>query len=188
MFVYATVENEAMDRDELVAQCIEANADAEPRHAIRAVLEKAISDRELTDALGDADAGLGLLHNTDTLTVINVLWPPRLSLFPHNHRMWAMIGIYGGREDNRFYRRDGNTLVESGGKSLDAGDVLLLGDDVIHSVDNPGRSYTGAIHIYGGDFVHQPRSQWNAETLIEEPFDMAAVQEQFAAAERAFRE
>ena len=40
---------------------------------------------------------------------------------PHNHQMWAAIGIYGGQEDNTFYRRDPDdrrSLIESGGKQL----------------------------------------------------------------------
>ena len=40
------------------------------------------------------------------------------------------------------------------------GDTIVLGDDVIHSVANPVPKLTGAIHVYGGDFVNQPRSQW----------------------------
>jgi hypothetical protein len=30
---------------------------------------------------------------------------------------------------------------------------------------------TGAIHIYGGDFFGAPRSEWDAETLLEQPCD-----------------
>jgi hypothetical protein len=40
-----------------------------------------------------------------------VVWPPEVDLFAHDHNMWAVIGSYGGREDNRFFRRlpnDGN--------------------------------------------------------------------------------
>ena len=28
-----------------------------------------------------------------------------MALNPHDHRMWAVIGMYGGQEDNAFYRR-----------------------------------------------------------------------------------
>jgi predicted metal-dependent enzyme (double-stranded beta helix superfamily) len=117
-----------------------------------------------------------------------VIWPPLMSLFPHNHRMWAAIGIYAGREDNAFYRRSGCSLVPSGGKELSDGAVMMLGDDVIHSVSNPAPlSYTGALHIYGGDFVGAPRSQWDAETLQEQPYDLDAVRREFDRAERAYK-
>ena len=176
-----------MDPDELVAQCVDAITETEPRLAIRSVLERALSDRQLADTLGAPHAGLNILQNTAELTVLNVVWPPLVSLFPHEHRMWAAIGIYGGREDNAFYRREGSTVVASGGKELYEGDVLLLGDDAIHSVHNPAGVHTGAIHVYGGDFFATPRSQWNAETLVEEPYDLADVQREFERAEQQFK-
>jgi len=99
--------------------------------------------------------------------------------------MWAAIGIYGGQEDNAFFRRADDGLVASGGKQLHDGDVILLGDDVIHAVTNPSRGCTGAIHIYGGDFVNQPRSEWDPVTLQERPFDLEHAREQFASANAA---
>ena len=30
---------------------------------------------------------------------------------PHNHRMWAVIGVYIGREDNIFWRHVENEAV-----------------------------------------------------------------------------
>jgi predicted metal-dependent enzyme (double-stranded beta helix superfamily) len=98
-----------------------------------------------------------------------------MQLPAHDHRMWAAIGIYAGQEDNAFFRRAGQTLTDSGGKELRERDVLLLGDDAIHSVTNPLRSCTGAIHVYGGDFVATPRSQWSGETRTEEPYDIDYV-------------
>ena len=133
-------------------------------------------------------AGLNVLYRSSHLTVLNVVWPPLITLFPHDHRMWAAIGIFGGREKNAFDRRSGNSLVPSGGKELTEGVVQLLGADVVHAVHDPARSsYTGAIHIYGGDFVGTPRSQWDAETLQEHPYDLDAVHQEFDRAERAFQ-
>jgi predicted metal-dependent enzyme (double-stranded beta helix superfamily) len=97
--------------------------------------------------------------------------------------MWACIGIYAGEEENRFFRRapKGETgLVESGGKQLLERDVVLLGDDTIHAVANPRRSATGAIHIYGGDFLEQPRSQWVPPDFVEAPYDPDVVNRAFA--------
>jgi hypothetical protein len=47
-------------------------------------------------------------------------------------------------------------------------------------VTNPLPRYTGGLHIYGGDFFATPRSQWNAETLTEEPSDGATIRALFA--------
>jgi predicted metal-dependent enzyme (double-stranded beta helix superfamily) len=174
--------------DDLVAACVEARAESNPRGAVREILDRFVVDRGLTDTLKSPAAGLEVLFRSSDLTVLNVIWPPLMVLFPHDHRMWAAIGIYGGREDNSFYRRSGSTLVPSGGKELTESAVLLLGDDVIHSVHNPARSsYTGAIHVYGGDFVGTPRSQWDATSLEEQPYDLDAVHQEFDRAERAFR-
>ncbi len=175
-----------VDRDKLVARCIAASEEAEPRLAMKEVLQSAIG--ELPEALEKPATGwLDIWHLSPTLTVLNAVWPPGMTLYPHDHRMWAAIGVYGGREDNTFYRRRDGRLVASGGKDLRQQDVVLLGEDTIHAVHNPLRRYTGAIHVYGGDFVHSARSQWDPETLLEEPYDLAAVRALFDTAETAYR-
>jgi predicted metal-dependent enzyme (double-stranded beta helix superfamily) len=173
-----------MSPDDLIAECASALATTEALPATRVVLERASRDRQLREALRHGQTGINVLYSAADLTVLNVVWPPAITLVPHNHLMWAAIGIYDGREDNRFFRRRGATLTPSGGKELDEGDVLLLGDDAIHSVHNPVNAYTGAIHVYGGDFIKQPRSQWTGEDLEESPYDHDAIREQFARAER----
>jgi predicted metal-dependent enzyme (double-stranded beta helix superfamily) len=104
--------------DELVVGCMDAIAEPDPRRAVREVLEQAVASRRLVDAFDDPTAGLNVLYNAPDLTVLNVVWPPLFSLYPHDHRMWAAICIYSGREDNAFYRRHGETIVTSGGKEL----------------------------------------------------------------------
>jgi predicted metal-dependent enzyme (double-stranded beta helix superfamily) len=174
--------------DQLVADCQAAIGEDQPALAVREILRKAL-DRpgEVAEAFGAREGGLNLVHVASDLTVLHVTWAPGMRLYPHNHEMWAAIGIYGGQEDNTFYRRDGAGLVESGGKSLTEKDIILLGDDVIHAVANPLNRLTGAIHVYGGDFVKRPRSQWPPETGLEEPHSMERTREQFALANEAWR-
>jgi predicted metal-dependent enzyme (double-stranded beta helix superfamily) len=168
--------------EEFIAECQHALTEQEPRRAIREVLTRAVADSSaVATALEHHRAGITLLHNTDELTILNVVWGPGMRLPAHDHRMWATIGIYAGQEDNGFFRRDGNTIVESGGKELRERDVLMLGDDAIHSVTNPLRSYTGAIHVYGGNFVTKVRSQWDADTKLEEPYDYDRILKVFEA-------
>jgi len=119
----------------LVADCVEAMRDSDPRGAAREVLDRAVTDGSLRGGVESA-AGLNILYRSSDLTVLNVIWPPNMFLMPHDHRMWAAIGIYGGREDNTFYRRSGDALVTSGGKELTDGTVLLLGQEVINAVHN----------------------------------------------------
>ena len=162
------------DVDELVAECRGALCEQQPALAVKEVLLRALArPGEIDDALGaPSRGGVVALHRSDDLTVLQIVWPPGVSLFPHDHRMWAANGIYGGREDNTFYRRTPSGIVPSGGSTLDAGAVAILGRDAIHSVVNPMRAYTAAIHVYGGDFFGTPRSEWDSETLVEAPFDV----------------
>jgi predicted metal-dependent enzyme (double-stranded beta helix superfamily) len=174
------------DLDAFTAECVACLDEPEPRSAIREVLTRTMSrPEEVADRMRPEAAGITLLHNTDELTIIDVVWAPGMQLFPHEHRMWAAIAIYTGIEDNAFFRRaegEPSTLVDSGGKRIATSDVTLLGRDTIHSVSNPGATPTGAIHVYGGDFVRKPRSQWPPPEYTEQPYDMAVVQEQFARA------
>lgn len=168
--------------EEFINDCRKALTENEPRTAVREVVSRAVADATgVASALQHHHAGITLLHNTDELTVLNVVWGPGMTLPPHDHRMWATIGIYAGQEDNAFFRRNGSTIVDSGGKQLRESDVVLLGDDTIHSVTNPLRSYTGAIHVYGGDFVKKPRSQWDPITRLEAPYDLEQTLATFAA-------
>jgi predicted metal-dependent enzyme (double-stranded beta helix superfamily) len=182
------------DVDQLIADCREAAAESSPRRAVREVLLRAVGDAdEVAAALSPTEGGLNIMYRSADLTILDVVWAPGMRLFPHDHRMWAAIGIYAGQEDNTFYRRssDGDMhhlLTESGGKELCTGDVLLLGDDAIHAVANPLGRLTAAIHVYGGDFVDQPRSQWGPGPLEVRPYDMQEVQRQFADANKLWEE
>lgn len=180
------------DIDELVGDCQAAMAEGEPRRAVRQVLERAVSEpTAVADALAPREGGFTLIHHAPDITVLHVVWAPGMRIFPHDHRMWAAIGIYAGQEDNEFFRRAGpgaRTLTGSGGKQLRVGDVALLGDDTIHAVTNPLAGLTGAIHVYGGDFVNEPRSQWGPGEPVEQPYDIDAARREFAAANRRWRD
>ena len=58
----------------------------------------------------------------------------------------------------------------------------------IHSVINPVGKMTSGLHVYGGDFFNppQPRSQWDHETLDEQPWDMENTRRVFREAEARF--
>ena len=161
------------DLDAFVADCIAANRESEPRLAVREVLQRAVAEPgEIAAALPPERAEIVGLHVSAELTVIKVVWAPGMHLWPHDHRMWAAIGIYTGGEDNAFYRRTGSGLVGSGGKDLRVGDVCLLGDDTVHAVTNPTSVFAGGIHVYGGDFFSTARSEWTGDPSEERPFDV----------------
>src|SRR5262245_27885170 len=174
-----------------IIDCWAALKQATPELAVKELLERTVaSPAEVEAALGTPREGkIGVLHHAPDLTILNVVWTPGMAVYPHDHRMWAVIGLYGGREDNTFYRRSPEGLQVAGGKQLETGSVAVLGQSVIHSVANPLRVFTGAIHIYGGDFFGTPRSEWDRETLQEQPYDIERARKLFSDAnERWFGE
>jgi predicted metal-dependent enzyme (double-stranded beta helix superfamily) len=170
-----------MDLDRFVADCVAASGDGDPQGAVQEVLAGAVATpRDVLAALGEPkQAGIQPLHRSRTLTIFSATWTPQMNLMPHNHLMWALIGIYTGREDNIMWRRTPGKVEAFAARALFEGDVAVLPSDVIHSVTNPLPRFTGGIHIYGGDFFDTARSQWNPETLREEPSDGATIREMF---------
>ncbi|MGE0130959.1 MAG: hypothetical protein AB7U82_23015 [Blastocatellales bacterium] len=171
-----------MDLDRFVEDCVVANRETDPQAAVLEVLRRVVqTPRAVLAALGEpTEAGLRVLHRSKTLTIFSATWTPQMNLMPHNHLMWANIGIYAGREDNIMWRRTPERIEAFGAKALFERDVAALPVDAIHSVTNPLLRFTGGIHIYGGDFFDTTRSQWNPETLGQEPSDGAVIREIFA--------
>lgn len=176
------------DKDSFIQDCVDAIA--EGQGAIRELVAEAVSDPARVMAqLGEPEhAGITPIYRAPELTIINFVWAPYMSIMPHNHQMFSVVGIYAGREDNLFWRRGESSIEAAGVRSLGLGEVVTLGRDVIHSVLNPIAKMTCAIHVYGGDFFHpeQPRSQWDPETLVEQPWDVEKVKSLFREAEARF--
>ena len=170
------------DRDQFVADCVKANQDSGGQAAVSEVLERAVRDSSgVLQAMGEPrEAGLDVLLRSPVLTIFAAKWTPQMNLVAHDHRMWALIGIYTGREDNIHWRRSGDGIEACGATVLFEGDVASLPSDAIHSVTNPLQRFTGGIHIYGGDFFETDRSQWDFERLKEEHSDGDVIRAMFA--------
>jgi predicted metal-dependent enzyme (double-stranded beta helix superfamily) len=166
-----------MDIERFVQDCVVANKETNAQAAVKEVLAKVVSTpNAVIAALGEpVKAGLNVLHSSSTLTIFAATWTPQMNLMPHDHLMWANIGIYTGREDNIFWKRTSGGIEAYGAEALFVKDAAALPEDAVHSVTNPLLRFTGGIHIYGGDFFDTTRSQWNPETLEEEPSDGAVI-------------
>ncbi len=173
------------EKDRFVEDCRRAVRDGQK--AVREVVLEAVGDPAgIISELGEpSQAGVNTLYSGADATVINFVWAPCMTLLPHNHNMFAVVGIYSGREDNLFWRRlppnashagngAGPGIEAAGADSMGTGQVATLGRDIIHSVANPITKLTSALHVYGGDFFNPPvpRSQWDHESLTEQPWDM----------------
>jgi predicted metal-dependent enzyme (double-stranded beta helix superfamily) len=165
--------------DQFIADCRAAVTADKSHKNVRELVARAVSDQAaiLKELCEPKRAAIQKLYHSSDLTILNVVWAPRLTFVPHNHQMWAVIGIYTGREDNIFWRRvpggQEGKLEAVGAKALCEKDAEPLGGNVIHSVTNPIDRLTGAIHVYGGDFFGAERSEWNPETLTEGRYDVA---------------
>jgi predicted metal-dependent enzyme (double-stranded beta helix superfamily) len=176
------------DLDRFISDCREAVAGDPSHKAVREVVARTVSDPAAVLAgLGEPTrAAVDGLYRSDTLTILNVVWGPHMTVMPHNHLMWAVIGVYTGREDNIFWRRlpelEQCGIEAAGAKSLGPRNTEPLGHDIIHSVTNPLPRLTGAIHVYGGDFYAMARSEWDPESLTERPYDREKNMRLFEAA------
>ena len=177
-------------REGFIAACEDAIASGGGQRAIRPLLEHAVSDRaRITAELGEPTrAGAAVLYRSRNVTILNLVWGPHITAMPHNHHMWAVIGMYAGREDNIFWRvlpEDAKWPIEAAGvSSFMPGDVGTLGPDIIHSVTNPLGKLTAALHVYGGDFLNQAREEWDEETLRPDRFDMDRARRRFEESNR----
>ena len=179
------------DLERFVAECRAALAAGSAHASIGAMVARAVADpRAVLAGLGEpVRAQLQTLHRSPELTILNVVLGPTLVIPPHDHRMWAVIGIYSGREDNIFWRRvreTPNKIEAVGAKALCEGDAEPLGTDIIHSVLNPIDRLTGAIHIYGGDFFAAERSEWDSLSLLEHRSDGERARRAFEEASARF--
>lgn len=171
------------DLERFIDDCVRAKDEGENQRAVCEVMKQAIVNTgEIVSALGEPqEAGFKALYESDDLTILNFTWSPMMTLMPHDHNMWAVIGLFTGREDSILWKRTEDTIEACGAKSLAPGEVGTLGPAAIHSVTNPTGKLTSALHVYGGNFFAPGRHEWDPESLEERPFD-------FDKSRRIFRE
>jgi predicted metal-dependent enzyme (double-stranded beta helix superfamily) len=178
------------DLDQFVEDC-KAAVRQDPTHkTVQELTARAVANPEqVLPVMGEPKrAEARTIYRSPTLTILALAWGPHQTIMPHNHDMWAVIGMYGGREDNIFWRRlpdcqDGR-IEAAGARSLSARDCVPLGRDVIHSVLNPSMKLNAAFHIYGGDFFDAHRSEWDTDQLTEREMDIQAAVRSFEEANR----
>ena len=180
-YIIPVEERELLEMQKFVEDCISANKDADPQEAVKEVLQRAVSNhKELLKSIGEpTKVGMKVFLRSKELTIFSASWAPQMNLMPHNHHMWANIGIYTGREDNILWERGEDGLKANKAECLFKGDVAKLGSSAIHSVTNPLKRFTGGLHIYGGDFFKTEFSKWDPETLEEEPFNGELIRKMF---------
>lgn len=109
-----------------------------------------------------------ILFEDESLTVFVVHSAPGIQQPPHDHRVSAVIGVYQGIEAQRYFRRDGATIVHSGAADIGPGHVLTLGPAAVHAI-SAGESWCRAVHVYLGALGSIDRSLFDPDTFDEEP-------------------
>ena len=172
------------DPETFINGCRKAGERKDEQKIIRTLMQDAIEHpQSIVAHLGrPIEGGIETLYHGPDLTILNIIWAPQMSVPPHNHLMWAVIGIYQGAADNIYWRKVGDKLEASGAEALRAGDVRVLGKDIVHSVMKPTDTYTGALHVYGGDFFNIVRSDWEPQSLTKREFDIDRTRRNFEAA------
>lgn len=178
------------DIDEFVRECLQA-WETEGADAVKDVLDRTLGRgcAPVRECFGDPrEAHLQVLYPGPELVIENMVWAPGMSYPAHNHNTPVMTGVYAGLEVNDFYRaqsRAGGRLQRTRTVDINEGEVVLMAHDAIHRIANPNRrSFTGAFHIYMGDYLHSSRSIWYPDEASETQASFALTKDIFAAANR----
>jgi predicted metal-dependent enzyme (double-stranded beta helix superfamily) len=175
------------DVDGFVAECLEAVTGADPVGAVREAMARAMRrPQALVDRFPvptDADDD-GVLHRSPELFVACAVFPRGFTTGIHDHATPAIIGVWGGHEDNLLYRfppdRPGRPRAEglesSGARRVDTGEVLVLGPETIHDVHAPTGRWSGALHVYLADLPTLERHSWRDPAADAAPFDGADLE------------
>lgn len=161
----------AFDLDTFIEECLAAAPEqaAVAEVVSRAIREPAALEETLTYMLNVSN--LGILHYSEQLTVQHVVFPPAFRTGVHDHCTWAVIGTWGGYEDNHLFAREGTRVVQTRVDRCEPGQVISLSSDAIHEVHAPPSTASAAIHVYGGALFDRPRHMWKPD---EAPVDDAA--------------
>ncbi len=167
--------------DEFVAACRGVVDEGEAvRARLAALVADLVDDHEALAAAVPAFAevpvsargwqlgGEQICLQSDDLTVMVLDTLPGVAQPPHDHSMTAIIGVFEGCEDQRFWGRTSTGIESAAGRALRAGESVTLGERAIHAIsaaERPAR----AVHVYLGDIYAAERSIFDPETLVEHP-------------------
>jgi predicted metal-dependent enzyme (double-stranded beta helix superfamily) len=147
-------------------------------HSISELLEKLLAEPDFAtevppflnvepSPLGWTLGGEHVCYKSDELTVMVLDTLPGVLQPPHDHEMHAIIGVFEGCEEQRFFARGDQGVTQAAGRTLHAGDVMVLGERAIHAISSPAGQPARAVHVYFGDIYDVERSLFNPETLEE---------------------
>ena len=165
-----------MDLATLIEGCKDAVKGNDPTTNVMNVLGEFLRQPNPASQLGSVERStFDVMYRADDLLVLHAFAPPLPSpVDPHNHQMWAVVGVYRGEEKNQLFEVGDDSQLEPTERfSLKPGDLRLLDPSTIHSVQSGPDDYLGAVHVYGGDLIGTPRSMW--KNGDEQPLDESGL-------------
>ncbi|MDG1368414.1 MAG: hypothetical protein P8I99_02655 [Acidimicrobiales bacterium] len=169
--------------EQLTARCKQAVAGDRAREDISAVMNALFEDpatlaatipRFRDDEVATSPRGFRLggehiCYQSSDLTVMVLDTLPGVLQPPHDHNMVALIGVFEGCEEQRFWARAEGGITPAAGRMLEAGEVVVLGERAIHAISAPAHTPARAIHVYLGNIDGVDRSVFDPDTLEEHP-------------------
>lgn len=136
---------------------------------LAATIPRFREDEVATSPRGFRLGGEHICHRSPELTVMVLDTLPGVVQPPHDHNMIAIIGVFEGCEQQRFWARTADGITATTGRLLEAGEVMVLGEQAIHAISAPDHAPARAIHVYLGDINNVERSILDPDTLDEHP-------------------
>jgi predicted metal-dependent enzyme (double-stranded beta helix superfamily) len=83
------------DLEQFTADCRAALKQDSSHKGVCEVVARAVADPSgILNTLGEPKRPeIQKLYHAPDLTIINVIWGPMMTVMPHNHHMWAVIGM-----------------------------------------------------------------------------------------------
>lgn len=150
---------------DLVQQLRNAAVAETPSEAVEALLTSFVADpqraRETLPTYVENDV---ILFEDDSISIWHCRFVPGFAVPAHDHQTHATIAVYDGAERNDFFEKSTNgTLSKKREVVLEAGGVMQIGPDEIHSVACASETPCCGIHVYLAALTQIERSLFDTE-------------------------
>ena len=165
--------NSAFDIDYLVDELKTAARHTDARALIKSILIRTVENPAwVSTSIPDYTENEVILYEDDTVSIWHCRFPSGSSVPVHDHQMIATIAVYQGTEQNDMWvKSDTNVLEKKTEIRVNAGEVLQIGSDAIHSVSCNSDVDSCAIHVYLGNLTTVKRSLFDTKNQKAMQFD-----------------
>lgn len=155
--------------DDLKTAALRGNARAQ----VKSILERTVKDPQwVGTSIPDYADDDVILFEDDSVSIWHCRFLMGLSVPAHDHQMVATIAVYQGAERNVMWvNSDTGGIEQKSEIFVNAGDVLQLGPNAIHSVSSAVDVDSCAIHVYLGKLTTVKRSLFDTKKGTVLQFD-----------------